>query len=146
MGAVVLGVVAGVVVLVAGTLLWQRRIDRVRRLREFRHDASRLVAAIETVGPVMVARPGTVRDEAWGATAIQVGVLIDRLVGAAKTLQGEQQGKVTGALGDLHDRWTAAIARVVHDGATLGESELAVITMEASRIADAFGEKAPSGA
>ena len=146
MGAVVLGVVVGVVLVVTGTLWWQRRIDRVRRVREFRHDASRLVTAIETVGPVIVGRPGTVRDEAWGATAIQVGVLIDRLVGSAKTLREEQQGRVTGALGDLHARWTAAIADVVHNGATLPESEFAVITMEASRIADAFGEKGPSGA
>jgi hypothetical protein len=146
MGAAVLGVVIGVVLLVTGSVLWQRRIDRVRREREFRHDASRLVISLETVGPAIVGRPGSVRDERWGASAIQVGVLIEQLVGSAEKLREDQQRRVTGALADLRARWTTAIADVVHNGATLPEPELAMITMEASRIADALGEKALPGA
>ncbi|MDE3085799.1 MAG: hypothetical protein KGJ77_03445 [Acidobacteriota bacterium] len=145
MGAIVLGVVAGVVVLVAGSTLWQRRVDRIRRVREFRHDASRLVVAVESLGPGIVGTSGALRDETWAANVIQAGVLIDRLSGAAKELPEDKRTLVTGVLEDLHARWTAAVPDVMHHGAAMAEGAFAMICADASRLAEAFGATGGAG-
>lgn len=141
MGVVVFGILIGLVVLVAARMLWLRRVEGVRHLREFRHDASRLVALVESIGPGLAGKPGEARDEAWMTNAIQAGVLIDQLVGDSKKLREGQRARVTGVLEDLQARWAAAVPDVMRRGGALPEAEFVMITTGASRVAEALRDE-----
>ncbi len=73
--------------------------------------------------------------------AIQAGVLIDQLAGAAKKLREERRNRVMGALADLQARWTAAIPDVMRRQGALSEGDFLMIANGASRVAEALGDK-----